>query len=62
MTSLASRMTTKQEVDAQLKRVARAIHYPACWDTAAYPTILDALEELASCSGCSECRAKSDKT
>lgn len=26
--------------------VADAIHYPECWDTAAYPTVLCALEEI----------------
>lgn len=27
------------------KRVAEKIHYPQCWDTAAYPTLLSALWE-----------------
>jgi hypothetical protein len=36
---------------------AKAIHYPACWDTMAYPTLFDALHELSGCVGCSECRA-----
>jgi len=39
-----------------LESIARAIHYPRCWDTAAYPTIDDALLELAGCVGCSECK------
>lgn len=36
--------------------IAKAIHYPACWDTMAYPTLFDALHELAGCVGCSECK------
>lgn len=33
---------------AQLDRIAAIFHYPACWDTAAYPTIADAVHEKAS--------------
>ena len=28
------------------KTLAEAIHYPECWDTMAYPTLLDALKEV----------------
>lgn len=34
--------------------IAAMIHYPACWDTAAYPTVEDALREVAAFK-CSEC-------
>ena len=27
----------------ELKSIAKAIHYPDCWDTMAYPTLLDAV-------------------
>lgn len=37
-------------------KIAEAIHYPRCWDTAAYPTLFDALYEMAGCCGCSECK------
>ena len=37
------------ELADELRAVAAAIHYPDCWDTAAYPTLLSALEEI----GCS---------
>lgn len=33
---------------------ARAIHYPECWDTAAYPTLHDAIHEVVTCCGCVE--------
>ncbi len=32
--------------NAALEKVGRAIHYPECWDTMAYPTLLDALKEI----------------
>jgi len=38
--------------------LAAAIHYPDCWDVAAYPELDDALNELAAWSkaaGCSSC-------
>lgn len=31
---------------ARLYGIAAAIHYPACWDTMAYPTLLDAITEI----------------
>ena len=34
--------------------VGEAIHYPACWDTAAYPTMQDAMAEIGAFK-CSEC-------
>ena len=42
---------------AILQELARLIHYPEHWDTAAYPSILDAIRECLSCAGCSECAA-----
>lgn len=38
---------------AQLSRLRMELHYPGCWDTMAYPTIWDALFEMAHCSECS---------
>lgn len=39
--------------------IAKLIHYPECWETlAAYPSLFDALRELAACAGCSECKEK----
>lgn len=35
--------------------VAQAIHYPQCWDTAAYPTVKSALAEVHASFHCSEC-------
>lgn len=29
-------------------KIAKAIHYPVCWDTAAYPTLASALWEMVS--------------
>ena len=34
--------------------LAAMIHYPKCWDTAAYPTIADAMREVAAYA-CTEC-------
>lgn len=32
---------------------AKLIHYPECWDTAAYPTLHDALHEILNpCPTC----------
>jgi hypothetical protein len=33
--------------------VAKRLHYPECWDTSAYPTVLSALIE--SSQGCTDC-------
>ncbi len=41
------------------KDIARAIHYPECWDTATFPTLASALWEmviLEEGDKCSECR------
>ena len=35
---------------AEMAEVARRMHYPECWDTAAYPSLVSALLEMASCS------------
>jgi hypothetical protein len=41
------------------ERIARVLHYPACWDTAAYPTLESAAWEAIACAklGCSTCEA-----
>lgn len=36
---------------------AKFLHYPDCWDTAAYPTLHDAIHEGLAWSGCSVCKA-----
>jgi hypothetical protein len=35
---------------------AAMIHYPDCWDTAAYPELRDAIHEALAWSGCSVCK------
>lgn len=35
-----------------------ALHYPKHWDTAAYPTLWDAVHEIVTTTGCSECAPK----
>lgn len=35
---------------------AAMIHYPECWDTAAYPELRDAIHETLAWSGCSVCK------
>jgi len=32
--------------DERLDEISEAIHYPECWDTMAYPTLLDAIKEF----------------
>lgn len=32
--------------------IARELHYPECWDTVAYPSIFNALLEIAACNEC----------
>ncbi|WP_230972993.1 hypothetical protein [Burkholderia vietnamiensis] len=42
---------------AAFEKLAAKIHYPGCWDTAAYPTLAEALVECAAWYGmrCGEC-------
>lgn len=35
-----------------LKKIRQEIHYPECWDTAAYPTLFHAIYEQVGCSQC----------
>jgi hypothetical protein len=35
---------------------AQMLHYPECWDTAAYPELRDAIHEALAWSGCSVCK------
>lgn len=35
---------------------AKLLHYPDCWDTAAYPTVHEALDETLACYRCSVCK------
>lgn len=50
----ASEISDDKAVQANwLSKIRMELHYPECWDTVAYPTIFDALFEIA---GCSECR------
>lgn len=37
------------------KTLADSIHYPKCWDIAAYPTLDDALDEMVAWFEISEC-------
>ena len=36
---------------------AQMIHYPECWDTAAYPELRYAIHEALAWSGCSVCKS-----
>jgi len=40
-------------VSEEHKAMAAAIHYPECWDTAAYPTLEDAMAEIYAWFKCS---------
>ena len=41
----------------QDKQIAKAIHYPRCWDTMTYPTLASALWEMIDIEGrlCTSC-------
>ncbi|GAI04358.1 unnamed protein product [marine sediment metagenome] len=43
------------ELREQQEALKTAIHYPEHWDTAAYPTLIDAISQL-SCSACLDAR------
>ena len=36
----------QMELEEENKKIAEAIHYPECWDTMAYPTLVYALWEM----------------
>jgi len=40
------------EIEGRNKELADTIHYPNCWDTMAYPTLLSAIREISNCSIC----------
>ena len=42
--------------DKERNEMAAAIHYPEHWDTATYPTLADAIYEIITNEGCSECQ------
>jgi hypothetical protein len=47
-----------QPTEPSLKdSLAEALHYPGCWDTAAYPALSDALSAVYDHFKCSECAA-----
>lgn len=52
----------KPSGDDSREKIARALHYPACWDTAAYPTLESAAWEAIACAklGCSTCDSASE--
>ena len=39
---------------AILSKISNVIHYPMCWDTVAYPTLLDAIKEMSHCQLCED--------
>jgi hypothetical protein len=41
---------------ADLQRMNEAICWPEHWDLAAYPTLWDAIYEIVTNAGCSECQ------
>ena len=49
-----------REVAALQEELAARLHYPQCWDTVAYPTLADALREVADCS-CSTCKREPER-
>lgn len=50
-------MIIKESISGDISALAAAIHYPECWDTAAYPDLLSALREVTASAGCSACKS-----
>jgi len=48
--------TPVETASTTIEQVAKLIHYPECWDIAAYPTLLSAIKEVHQ--GCIECKHK----
>ena len=46
----------QQQAEPVADEWAKLLHYPDCWDTAAYPTLHDAVHEALAWSGCSVCK------
>ena len=42
------------ELRITLSRIEKALHYPKCWDTIAYPTIIHAIKEVNRCTQCQD--------
>ena len=40
------------ELELVIESIGKALHYPKCWDTVAYPTIIDAIKEINHCTQC----------
>lgn len=67
--TLSMKMSPKQagemymqlnKAENTLRDIEKAIHYPGCWDTTAYPTLLSAITEL----GCNpaDCALQEDSS
>ena len=48
----------------QLDEIAKVLHYPDCWDTAAYPTLEDAIIEAKAWANCTneDCQCPTKET
>ena len=52
-----------EQLEAEKKAISDDIHYPGCWDTACYETLLSAIHELfASCGSCHEIDCPENET
>jgi hypothetical protein len=47
---------SEQGVTAVHASYAALIHYPECWDVAAYPTLDSAVREVLAWAGCNVCK------
>ena len=54
---MSPRQPAAAPIDGTRERIAKALHYPDCWDTAAYPTLDTAVLESLNSFLCSECMA-----
>ena len=46
-------MPAVEDID-ETNKISALLHYPECWDVAAYPTLLSAIQEIHR--GCTECK------
>jgi len=42
------------ELELVIESIGKALHYPKCWDTMAYPTIIHAIKEVNRCTQCQD--------
>ena len=57
---LLSLISDLVEESEKYLKIARNIHYPDCWDTMAYPTLYDAINECVGPCNIADCQKRSE--